>query len=142
MRIDFKDRDTHGITRLAALQVTWRSEIAPSHRTAARISRRSQSCRRRIQSSAWPRRVQRLIRSDRKAGVHLCPSTMVNAPALARPRVSDNAGTSRRMFVRVVQTDFEDSCGLTSADKPDYFVAGKPAAFQALKVSPMERTFL
>ena len=42
----------------------------------------------------------------KRAFIH--PSTMVNAPALACPRVSDNAGTSRRMFVRVVQADFED----------------------------------
>jgi hypothetical protein len=39
--IDFKDRETHGITRLAALQVIWGSEIASSHGTTARISRQA-----------------------------------------------------------------------------------------------------
>ena len=46
------------------------------------------------------------------------------------------------MFVRIVQADFEDQLSLHSADKPDYFVTGKRAAFQALKPPAMERTFL
>ena len=84
------------------------TQIAARNSATSQISGQSHSRRQRSQSPAGSRRVQRLMGSDRKAGVHLYPSTMVNAPALARPGVSDNAGTSRRMFVRVVQADFED----------------------------------